>query len=139
MRKFPGPIVLQTFEFANSGAPSYCIRSVVICHMNHSYKTPANVLEQHGPSMYTLSMLKIHLFSPFLERRDNYRLNIYNPIIIRTWQSESHSSFFLRIKYVSTNWLEGKRERYNRLRERKEGGLVRKGINLRSIYLIYLS
>ena len=65
--KFPGPIVLQTFEFGKSIAQPYCICSVPIgpiyksesrdsLFQKRANKIPANFLEPHGPSMYTLSM-----------------------------------------------------------------------------------
>ena len=60
-------MVLQTFEFGNSRAKPYTayaliilVLSIKVSQVAHSLKraskTPANVLEPHGPSMYTLSM-----------------------------------------------------------------------------------
>ena len=65
IRKFPGQIVMQTFELINSRAQPHCIRTAPIGPIYKSdsrdslfcaSKTPANVLGQHGPSTNTLSL-----------------------------------------------------------------------------------
>ena len=56
--------LLQTFELGNSRAQPYCKCTAPIGPINKSEsrasKTPANVVEPHGPSMYTLSMVADH-------------------------------------------------------------------------------
>ena len=71
-RKFPGSIVLQTFECGNSRCQLYCICTIPlgpifkwVMWLKSSSKTPANVLEPHGQSMNTLSMGKS-------KKQDNY-------------------------------------------------------------------
>ena len=60
IRKFPGQIVLQTFELGNSRAQPYCICTSPIGPIGPASRTPSDDFEPHGSSMYTLSMVLAH-------------------------------------------------------------------------------